>query len=126
MRVEKTGKVGRRKRERGRVARGENVGLLLFYISLCSHSGAAPEPSKSLIDATKPTRASREDATRVVVCPTFLHNSRAEGGGLVNHARREQRRGTPRGATLLARVTLAIRDPPFRGFIFFIVLIISF
>lgn len=104
----------------GREARGENMGLLLFYVSLCSHSRAASEPSKSrLIDATKPTRASRGDATRVVVCPTFLHNSRVGGGGRRTRKSRaarweeEKRRDT----ALFARVT---RDlPSFRNGIFF-------
>lgn len=82
--ISKLQREGRRIRveETRREARGENIGLLLFYVSLCSHSRAASEPSKSrLIDATKPTRASRRDATRVVVRPTFLHNSRVGGGG---------------------------------------------
>lgn len=91
-------------RERERVRVGEmleqNVGLLLFYVSLCSHSEAAPEPSKSrLIDATKPTRAARKEMPRgsSYVRRFCITPVPAEGGGLVNHARREKRRGTPRG-----------------------------
>lgn len=104
-----------RKRERERESPEENIGLLLFYVSLCSHSGAAPELSKSrLIDATKPTRASpRRDAMRVV-CPTFLHNFPArQNGGLVNHTRGERRGETSQGCAngpLFSRVT---RDSQF-------------
>lgn len=103
-----------REREREKESPAVNIGLLLFYISLCSHSGAAPELSKSrLIDATKPTRASpRRDATRVV-CPTFLHNFPArQGGGLVNHTRAVRRGETRRGDAndpLFSRELLAIR-----------------
>lgn len=96
------------------------MGLLLFYVSLCSHSRAASEPSKSrLIDATKPTRASRGDATRVVVCPTFLHNSRVGGGGRRTRKSRaapdgRKRRGETR---LFSLVLLAIYLPS--GTVFF-------
>lgn len=82
-----------RRKERGREwrdARERNIGLLLFYVSLCSHSGAAPEPSKSrLIDATKPTRASRKEMPRgsSYVRRFCITPVPAEGGGLVNHAR---------------------------------------
>lgn len=122
IRVQETRGTGRKRT--GEEARGENVGLLLFYVSLCSHSRAASEPSKSrLIDATKPTRASRRDATRVVVCPTFLHNSRLGGEGRRTRksraARWVERRGETRGerVTLFARIT---RDLPlFRNGIFF-------
>lgn len=101
-----------------------NIGLLLFYVSLCSHSVAALEPSKSrLIDATKPTRASRKEMPRgsSYVRRFCITPVPAEGGGLVNHTRREKRRGTPRGASdPLRRVLLAIRDLLlFRKFFFF-------
>lgn len=79
--------------ERRRVP--ENIGSLLFYVSLCSHSGAAPELSKSrLIDATKPTRASRKEMPRgsSYVRRFCITPVPAEGGGLVNHPRREKRR----------------------------------
>lgn len=94
----------------------QNIGLLLFYVSLCSHSGAALEPSKSrLIDATKPTRASRKEMPRgsSYVRRFCITPVPAEGGGLVNHTRREKGRGEARRgerAILFARVT---RDPRF-------------
>lgn len=93
---------------------GERVGemperdvglLLLFYVSLCSHSRAAPEPSKSrLIDATKPTRASRKEMPRgsSYVRRFCITPVPVEGGGLVNHARQEKRRDTPREASDLS------------------------
>jgi len=103
----------------------QNIGFcLLFYVSLCSHSGAAPEPSESrLIDATKPTRASRKEMPRgsSYVRRFCITPVPAEGGGLVNHAAREKK-GARREERSSSRVLLAIRDVLFfKNFFFFFV-----